>query len=152
MIRIENINETINRLSKLTVDREPVFGSLTPQQMVEHLVTTIKMTNGKKQIPQRTTKEEGEAWKAKMIYTDMDFPMGLKTPLIPDGPVVYEHADIPTAVEALKAELTDLETYFKNNPDATPTHPRLGVLNHKEWLIFHGKHFTHHFKQFGLIQ
>ena len=151
MIQIDKIDETIDRISKLTADTQPAFGSLTPQQMVEHLVTTIKMTNGKRHIEQRTTKEEGEAWKAKMIYTDMEFPMGLKTPLIPDGAPVYEHADISTAVEALKSELNDLETYFKDNPDATPTHPRLGMLNHKEWLIFHGKHFTHHFKQFGLI-
>jgi len=29
--------------------------------------------------------------------------------------------------------------------------PRLGKLNYKEWIIFHNKHFTHHFKQFELI-
>ncbi len=151
MIQIDKIDETIDTLGKLTSDTQPVFGSMTPQQMVEHLVTTIKMTNGKRHVEQRTTKEEGEAWKAKMIYTDMDFPMGLKTPLIPDGPVVYNYENIPAAIDVLRTELQDLETYFKNNPEATPTHPRLGILNHKEWLIFHGKHFTHHFKQFGLI-
>ncbi|MBS1772784.1 MAG: DUF1569 domain-containing protein [Bacteroidetes bacterium] len=151
MIQIDKIDETINTISKLNADTQPVFGGMTPQQMVEHLVTTIKMTNGKRHIEQRTTKEEGEKWKQGMIYSDMDFPMGLKTPLIPDGPVVYNYADIHAAIDVLRTELQDLETYFKNNPDATPTHPRLGVLNHKEWLIFHAKHFTHHYKQFGLL-
>lgn len=151
MIQIDNINETIDRISKLTADTQPVFGSLTPQQMVEHLTMTIKASNGKIQATQRTSAEDGAKFKAGMIYTDMEFPMGIKTPTIPDGPPVYVNANIATAIEALKAELQDFEAYYANNPDASPVHARLGVLNHKEWLTFHGKHFTHHFKQFELV-
>lgn len=151
MIKIASIEDTISRLRMLTPDVIPRFGNMTPQQMVEHLVSTIKFTNGKQQVPQRTTKEEGDAFKAEWIYTDMEFPMGIKTPMIADGPPVYVYQDIPAAVDALKTELTDLKTYFADNPEATPTHPRLGMLNYEEWLIFHDKHFTHHFKQFNLI-
>lgn len=151
MIRIENIEDTITRLQQLQADTIPQFGSMTPQQMVEHITVTIKGSNGKINIPLRFTEDEAAVWKKKMIYTDMDFPMGLKSPLVADGPPVYVHADLPAAVEALRAELTDFEAHHQQNPEIKHTHPRLGELNHKEWLIFHSKHFTHHFKQFGLI-
>jgi len=36
------------------------------------------------------------------------------------------------------------------NPDALKLNPTFGELNKAEWEIFHEKHFTHHFKQFGI--
>jgi hypothetical protein len=81
----------------------------------------------------------------------MEFPMGLKSPLIPEGAPVYINADLSAAIEALRSELSDLKEYYRTNAHATRTHPRLGTLDYKEWLVFHNKHFTHHFKQFGLL-
>ena len=79
--------------------------------------------------------------------------MGLKTPLLPaDGPISFEFSSLDEAKKALNKELDDFETYHANNPDAVFVQPRLGKLNYKEWIIFHNKHFTHHFKQFGLIE
>lgn len=151
MVTISNIDETIAKLSKLQVDAKPLWGGMTAQQMVEHLATTLKISNGKLQLAQRTTIEEGEAIKAQIVHTDMEFPLGLKSPTIPDGPPVYVNADLATAVSALRLELADFSIYHRENPEATPTHPRLGALNHSEWLILHGKHFKHHFKQFDIL-
>jgi oxepin-CoA hydrolase/3-oxo-5,6-dehydrosuberyl-CoA semialdehyde dehydrogenase len=151
MIQINNIDEIIYKLGDLKADAQPQFGSMTPQQMVEHLATTIKASNGKAELTQRTSVEEGERFKAGMVHTDMEFPMGIKNPTIPDGPPVYIFSDLKSAINALKSELVDFEKHFIEHPEATHVHPRLGSLNHNEWLIFHGKHFTHHFKQFGLI-
>lgn len=151
MVTISNIDETIARLDKLQVNAKPLWGGMTPQQMVEHLATTIKISNGKLLLAQRTTIEEGNAIKAQIVYTDMEFPMGLKSPTIPDGDPVYEHQDLSTAVGALKLELADFSSHHTENPDSAPVHPRLGALTHAEWLIVHGKHFTHHFKQFDIL-
>jgi hypothetical protein len=151
MITISNIDETIDRLNKLQADSKPLWGGMTAQQMVEHLATTIKISSGKLALQQRTTVEEGNAIKAQIVYTDMEFPMGLKSPTIPDGPPVYEHEDLSKAVGALKLELADFNLRYKENPDATHVHPRLGAMTHAEWLILHGKHFKHHFKQFDIL-
>ena len=43
-----------------------------------------------------------------------------------------------------------LGKYFEENKDATPINPTMGELNKQEWIIFHNKHFEHHFKQFNL--
>lgn len=78
--------------------------------------------------------------------------MGLKSPLLPTGgPVAFEFSSLDEAKENLSSELDDFETWNANHPDAVFIQPRLGKLNYKEWIIFHNKHFTHHFKHFGLI-
>ncbi len=151
MITISNIDETIDRLNKLQGDSKPLWGGMTPQHMIEHLAATLKSSNGKVNLPLRSTPEEAEAIKAQIVYTDMEFPMGIKSSTIPEGPLVYRHPDLATAVDELKAELADFSAYHNENPDAMPTHPRFGPLTHAEWLIVHGKHFKHHFKQFDIL-
>jgi oxepin-CoA hydrolase/3-oxo-5,6-dehydrosuberyl-CoA semialdehyde dehydrogenase len=54
---------------------------MKPQNMVEHLAKTLQYSNGKKEIAQRTTEEEGLKAKQAFIYTDAEMPMGLKSPL-----------------------------------------------------------------------
>ncbi len=52
-----NLNDC---LSKLQVNTLPNWGSLTPLQILEHLVVTIEYTNGKKKTECTLTKEEIE--------------------------------------------------------------------------------------------
>lgn len=150
---ITNRQEVNSLLNNLTENTQPRWGQMQPQNMIEHLAAVLQYTNGKKQIAQRTTEEEGLKAKQFLIYTDAELPMGLKTPLLPaDGPISFEFSSLDEAKKALNKELDDFETYHANNPDAVFVQPRLGKLNYKEWIIFHNKHFTHHFKQFGLIE
>ena len=122
------------------------------QNMVEHLATTLQFTNGKKERGQSATEDEASKAKQVLIYTDAELPMGLKTPLLPaEGPIPFEFSSLDEAKQNLNKELDDFEKYHSDNPDAVFIQPRLGKLDHKEWIIFHNKHFTHHFKQFGLL-
>ncbi|MGZ3852179.1 MAG: hypothetical protein ACXVBX_05260, partial [Flavisolibacter sp.] len=68
-------------LNRLTEDTEPRWGNMKPQNMVEHLATVLQYTNGKKQIAQRTSEEEGRIAKEAFIYSDVPMSMGLKSPL-----------------------------------------------------------------------
>jgi len=153
-VDITNRSELNSFLDNLTEDTEPKWGQMKAQNMVEHLAKVLQYTNGKKEIAQRTTEEEGLKAKQFLIYTDAEMPMGLKSPLLPsgEGPIPFEFTSLEEAKENLNKELNDFETYHANNPDALFVQPRLGKLNYKEWIIFHNKHFTHHFKQFGLIE
>jgi hypothetical protein len=151
-VDITNRRELNALLNKLTENAQPKWGQMRPQNMVEHLVTVVQYTNGKKEGVQRTTEEEGLKAKQAFIYTDIEMSMGLKTPLLPaEGPIPFEFSSLEEAKKNLNKELDDFETYHANNPDAVFIQPRLGKLDHKEWKIFHNKHFTHHFKQFGLL-
>ncbi len=152
MVRISNIDETIATLSSLTGDTKPLWGEMTPQHMVEHLSMTIGASCGKMDVAQRTTPEEAEAAKQRLIYSDAEVSKGIKSPLMGEGLPPYINASLADAVEVLKNELGYFEGYYANNPAATHIQPRMGALTHDEWKIFHSKHFTHHFKQFDLIK
>lgn len=142
----ENLNSC---LSKLEINTRPLWGTLTPISLVEHLITTLEYTNGKKITTCNLTPEQAEKRKQLVIYSDAALPMGIKTPVRKDDPATTTFATLPEAIAVLNKELDAFEKYFET-AGAISVHPGLGELNHKEWCIFHSKHFTHHFKQFGL--
>ena len=144
----KELNTFLSRLTELSVAK---WGIMQPQNMIEHLIKTLQYSNGKKEIGQKTTEEEGRQAKAAFIYTDVEMPMGLKSSLAGEIPDPFVFADLQAAKNQLNQELDDFESFFANNPGAEFVQPRLGKLNHKEWIILHNKHFTHHFKQFGLL-
>ncbi len=125
---------------------------MKPQNMIEHLTKTLQFTNGKKQAALRSTENEAKMAKEAFIYTDIEMAKGLKSALAGDVAEPFEFSSLEEAKNNLNNELDDFETYFAGNPSATFIQPRFGSLNYKEWIIFHNKHFTHHFKQFGLIE
>jgi len=139
-----------NYLAKLHPGTVPLWGSLTPLQLLEHLVETIEYSNGKKQTDCTSSKGVAEKRKQYMIYTDAEIPMGIKTPKKEDDPPFATFADVPDGIAALNIELDTFEKYFAIE-GATAVHPGFGELNYDEWQVFHGKHFTHHLKQFGLL-
>jgi len=138
-------------LDKVTENTNGLWGIMKAQNMIEHLATIMQYTNGKKTIAQRTTNEEANTLKQRLIYTDAEIPQGLKSPLLPDEAEPFKFSSLDEAKNNLNKEIDDFENYFNDNPAATCIQPRLGALNYNEWIIFHNKHFTHHFKQFGVI-
>jgi hypothetical protein len=147
-----NNREELNKLLDTLTDKAPGgWGVMKAQNMIEHLAMIIEYSNGKRTIEQRTTDEEANAIKQKMIYSDMEIPQGLKSPLLPDEAAPFRFSNLDEAKKDLIKQLDDFEMYFKNNPDAKPIQPRMGPLNHDEWTILHNKHLTHHFKQFGIL-
>ncbi|MFI5156737.1 MAG: hypothetical protein ACHQEM_11150, partial [Chitinophagales bacterium] len=77
--------------------------------------------------------------------------IGFRAPMLPPDPVPLKNQSLEAAKEQLKQELNAFDEYFARDPDAKPTNPTMGPLHFDEWLIFHNKHFTHHFKQFNLL-
>jgi hypothetical protein len=148
---IDDRSDIAARLAGLRPDAAPVFGIMTPQHMVEHLCNEVRFSNGR--LPQKLwlTVEQAEGAKAYLIYTDVAVPMGFKSPLLGDGLSELEFSDIDEAIHQLLTELDGFDDYFAQNPEARPVHPALNDLDEKEWIIYHGKHFTHHFKQFSLL-
>lgn len=152
MIDIQNHIEISDLLKKLNTETQPVFGIMTPQHMVEHLILLVKLSNDGIKGQLMRSEETAAKWKQGLIYTDMEFPMGIRVPgqeenTLPE--LRYENLD--KAIEKLKSELSIFEEFHKDNKEKSTMHPALGLLNSNEWITFHNKHFAHHFKQFGLI-
>ena len=152
MIQITNEIELIRLLNTLTDTSVPVFGKMTAQHMIEHLILTVKISSNKLPHPSYFREEKAVAFKNAIIYSPIEMPVGFKAPMLTEelSPFVSPH--IESAINELQHELNYFHEFFRTNPHNTTTNPSMGELNHDEWIVFHNKHFTHHFKQFNLFQ
>ncbi len=152
MLNLSDKIQLLELLNKLQADAQPIFGTMTAQHMVEHLALAVRFSNGK--MPQQhyypTDKEQ--RIKAFVIGTNNELPIGFKAPVLPTETLLpLEYAHLADAIANLMSELQDFAAYFIQHPLAQPINPTMGELNYQEWVIFHQKHFSHHFRQFGLL-
>lgn len=141
-------NQLLEFLEQLDSQKEPNFGSMTPQHMIEHLCLATSLSNGQVHGELTVAPERADRSKQFMIYTDRTFPRGIKV-TNPDGSLPdFNFETIEAAKGALREHIANFDAFFEENPDESPVHPVLGPLTHAEWIIFHSKHFTHHFEQF----
>ncbi len=151
-IDINDQSRIFKLLSKLKSDTPAIFGIMTPQHMVEHLILILQCSNGKRKQKLCYTAEKAEKVKSFILDLKEELPRGFKAPMLPiDALLALENTDLKQALERLKLELNDFQAYFRLNPNVEPIHPITGELTHTEWVTFHNKHFLHHFKQFSIL-
>lgn len=137
-------------LTNLEADVKPVWGSMTPQHMLEHLIVIFKMSIGRIKLP--VISKEADFPKRK-AYLILDSPMRRSIPS-PTGKNELQPlraASLAEAKEKLIKEIAGFLFFVKTQPDFLASHPYGGPMTAEEWLLFHRKHFKHHFIQFGLI-
>lgn len=120
---------------------------MNARQMVEHLVDQVQYTNGKKIPYCDFPADVAESAKQEMFLTNPDIPKNL---FLSNLPAHFTYSNLDEAIEQFMLELDAFDAYFKT-PGATAIHGAYGPMNYEEWIFWHNKHFTHHFKQFGLI-
>lgn len=147
---IENdLTEILKKLDKLKEDTQPIWGTMSAQRMVEHLMDTMCIAVGEN--PQ-TLIIPKEKLPGMLRFLDSDKEM-MKNVEVP-----FAHKDTPLRNEELalaidefiEGYLSFLE-YYEQNPNQTQTHAFYGPLNFDQWCKLNRKHLTHHFKQFGLM-
>ena len=139
-------------LSKLQAADKPKFGAMTPQYMVEHLALVVRFSNGKEPQQHRYTTDQQQKIKAFIIDTGKVMTIDFKYPLLPaEGLPTFKHFSLTNLIDNLKTELNDFDNYFLQHPSDKPINPIKGELNYEEWIRFHNRHFTHHFRQFRLL-
>lgn len=144
--------ETIKkRLGRLADDTQALFGIMTPQHMVEHLILTVKISYDRIKIPEFELSEKQKIQKTALLDTPLEFPKGMRAPGMNAGELMpLRNNNLSEAKEQLLNSILAYHAYFASNPAATTVHPRLGRLTYAEWERFHPKHFKHHFEQFGI--
>lgn len=142
----------LETLGQLQADTTPLWGTMTPQHMVEHLRYAVQLSNGKVSFPLVTPPEKVERAKARMLAAEgWQPPANFKAAFMDaEGLMPLQFDGMAAAIEGLMAEIDDFYQYYRDNPDACPVHPYFGALNQQEWEINHGRHFHHHFRQFLL--
>lgn len=151
-LNIQRKSEINELLKTLKSDTPALFGTMTAQHMVEHLYLTLELSTGKRELSLAIPVEKAERMKAVVIHTEQPLAVGFKSPIMPkEGLLALMNVSLASAVRQLESCMDEFGAYFKKNQGAKLVHPSFGELGYEEWLVFHNKHFTHHFRQFGLV-
>ena len=138
-------------LNYLTESSKPMWGIMTPQHMVEHLIQAVQLSNGKLTNNECMNPPEKLKVLKRFLLSPRPLPKNFVNTVI--GPELKPliNNSLADAIKKLNDELDHIENYFTKNPEAKPINPTFGPLNKEEWIKFHIKHFNHHFEQFGLM-
>jgi len=142
--------EKISKLDDLQPLTKQLWGKMSAQHMVEHLIFAIKLSNNKMKAACFNPPEKIPVLK-KFMMSSRPFPREFINPVIGENLIPLIHNSLKDAIRNLSIEVEDYYKFFEENPDAVLTNPTFGDLNKEEWVVFHEKHFRHHFEQFGLI-
>lgn len=137
--------------AKLLATTKPHWGKMTAQHMIEHLYTAVVSSTIIKNTPPIPASPRQEEFKNALVYSLEPMAKNLDNPAFRFGLPDYTN---PTIVEAKAKLLSSLERFFtiyEGKEDAYNFNPFLGDLHAQETLMFHYKHFKHHYTQFGLI-
>lgn len=141
-----------SKLNQLEANVEPKWGMMTPQHMVEHLETGLRIAAGEIQDFEVATPEEHLDKVQETLYNYEKMPRGYKMPLMKENELEpLQHESLEAAKKALLEAYEAYEVFFRENPDATTKNAVFGELTAFEWKLLNRKHFNHHFEQFGLI-
>ena len=143
-------NNYLMLLNKLDQHQKPLWGKITPQHMVEHLILAVQMGNGKLKLECINPPEKILTLK-RFLMSSRPMPKLFVNPLIGEDLRPLENSSREEAMAKLKNEVDDYELFFENNSGAKPLNVTFGKLDEEEWNIFHKKHFTHHLSQFELL-
>jgi hypothetical protein len=136
-------------LGALQPETPALWGKMSAQNMIEHLVEAVEYTNGKRVADLRIPARKANKQRRDLVHSDFVIPTEVRG-YLGDATKAKRFKDLEAAIVELNNELDAFELFFKAE-GITATHFEFGPMNYKEWIIWHGKHFTHHFKQFGLL-
>ena len=146
---MDKLLEKLNKLDTLEPTTKQLWGKMSAQHMVEHLILAVKMSNGKLSVECFNQPEKIPTLK-RFMMSSRPLPKDFINPIIGEGLLPLTYKNLDEAKSILKSETQDFYDYFAENPEAIFTNPTFGDLNKAEWDVFHEKHFRHHFAQFGI--
>ena len=142
--------EMLAVLNGLTPNQKPLWGKMKAQEMVEHLSDMLMMSRGTGNF---TIDVDAEtiARRQQFLSSDKEMAKNIAVPFTKEI-IELRHDELELALDEFADEWINFTEYYENNPNTSVIHPYYGALDFNLWLKMHDKHFTHHFKQFGLIE
>jgi len=145
------INIDINLLEELTADSKPLWGKMTAQHMIEHVCAAVKGSNGKITFKDCMNPPEKYPLLKRFLIGNRELPKNFVNTVIGEGLKPLQNKNFEEAKRELIEEVDCFYNFFNDAESLRVMNPTFGPLNYEEWIVFHTKHFTHHFSQFGLM-
>lgn len=137
----------IQRLNKLKGDEKPLWGRMSVDQMMSHLVQAADLPF-KPTLPDKSSFVSRTFIKPLILYV-LPMPKEVKTSPEFDQ---QEKGRKPQEFSADRQIVIDsINTLGSLSLDHDClSHPMFGKMNAKEWALIAHKHIDHHLKQFGV--
>ena len=145
-----SLHQNISVLDNLNSEVTPLWGSMTPQHMVEHLTIAVRSSNGGLEINEFMTPVDKLPTLKRILMSERPLPKNFVNTVIGEGLQKLRNENLDSAKKELFSEIDKYEKYFIQHPEAKPINATFGPLDKSEWDQFHKKHFKHHLEQFGL--
>jgi len=145
-----NFDEVRNILTTLKPEDTPLFGKMNSQQMIEHLSAVTQIANGNWKLDIFVSDDKSVRRKP-FLDTENELHKGFKPPFLSEEPSNLKFDSIEESIDDLIHQLEKFVLIFSEDKNRTVIHPFFGALDVEYWKKFQVKHFTHHFKQFGLV-
>lgn len=128
-----------------------LWGRMSYQQMVEHMVLIFKNANGSLPSNKIITPEDKLPALRAFIYSDKELKENTKSPALPDEPLPLRYPSLEAALDKLEKEIQRFLQVYDETPGLTMLNPVFGYLSYEDAIHFQYKHTRHHARQFGLL-
>jgi len=135
----------VRRIRSLAPEARPLFGTLTVDRMLCHLLDGLKIAFGELRPAPARSPFRNPLGRWLVIWSPIPWPKGkVKAP-----PGFFTTEPGPD-LEADRERLVEYVERFAS-PDAVAwgTSPLLGRLDAREWAALNARHLDHHLSQFG---
>lgn len=142
---------TFELLGKLKVDDQPLWGMMTPQHMVEHLIFIQENSLGIREVAQITPEDKLPKFQA-FLRSNYGFSRNFKFAILPENNLLdLRYESLEEAIVQLKEITNQLLVYINQNEFEYTDHPYYGQLDKNDTILFQFKHNMHHLMQFDLV-
>ena len=138
-------------LDGLRPETPALWGHMTAQQMVEHLMWTFEVSTGRVLLECPYPEDQREKMKPFLRH-NRPTPREFMNPALREGLPALRHPDLKSATAALMLEVDRFIEYSRTRPDSRHTHPIFGPIDPEGWSRTHFKHGCHHLQQSGLVE
>lgn len=138
-------------LENLESGQEPLWGEMSPVEMLTHLVYLFRISRGRIEVKCHSPAEKLPRLR-RFLSLNRPMPRNFENPVEADEVPRLELGELKEARETLLEEIELFFDYYRKNPGASHTNPVFGELDREGWEKLHYKHCIHHLEQFGLVQ
>jgi oxepin-CoA hydrolase/3-oxo-5,6-dehydrosuberyl-CoA semialdehyde dehydrogenase len=143
-----NLNIFERRIGAIQPESRRRWGKLEPAAVLRHLRAAVELSLGEVAFRDQSTFFSRTVGRRIVFRSWMPWPKGkIKAPdeLTPaaEGDCDQERAKLLEAIRRFVAAA-------EREPERTGLHTMFGPMTLKEWQRAHGKHFEHHFEQYGV--
>jgi hypothetical protein len=140
------VREVKERISRVTLQSQRVWGKMDPAQMLAHLAESMEQATGDQRLPRLFMGRLLGGMVRKRVLGDA--PMGKNAPTAPSMRI-RDARDLEKERQRL---LTLVDRFATAGPAGCTTHPHtfFGSLTPDEWSRLMYKHIDHHLTQFSV--